>query len=320
MNCLQRLPIVLKTYISTFLSYDEKKASYRILECKRPERSCIPLDEIEHLYEVAISNLKGGFGIYIKLLYDNPPNYYLPLKSIAPDDWFIRLPQDIEEVVEHLSPSNIIRICMLKQYLNNLSGRHIHSSKVWLQCPHCRKYSSMDLILYGEQMIVDLHVIKSCVYRYWKTVCFCDCIIKPGITYLEEDGKGKPLKCGRGAVAEGRTGPVQDDRNFIVAQYEIHYEGCGSETKLGHLQNNWPEEGLYEDWDPIVKKVLTLNGYDNDKYYASEGEDPDERELRYLREEYGGEKQGKYTTDTEEEESDDDGEPILLSNGHYELP
>lgn len=115
----------MKVYIFTYLSYDDKKASYKTLKCKRPERPCIHIDDIEQIYDEVMLNVDIYPMPALDQVYQSYRKYcsITLLKEIALEDWYIRLPEKMEEVEEWLSASNIIKLAMLKQYINHLSGR-----------------------------------------------------------------------------------------------------------------------------------------------------------------------------------------------------
>lgn len=279
MSRLQRLPTVLKTHISTFLSYHDKKVSYRTLECKRPERPVIRIDVIPEIY--------NSFLIEDKSIPAHPS-----LRGILLEDWF--LPIINKSVIDTMLPANVIQLCILKAFVNNMFGR---DGKVYMQCPQCRMYCPMDLILFYGKLILDLYYVDCLIkkedddYDHTQNVYYCDCMTQqyPPNTVGKDDAKGN------GHHKE----PNQEFMNVIKVQY-----GLCSRTGYTETQNLYQQrDARYTDYDIILKIVLQLYGYQptrNDLSGTITDEDSDEEELA--------------------DEESDGGFPSALPDGRYELP
>lgn len=187
MNRLERLPKDIKRFISKFLDYDDKKSSYRLLEDKRPIRPCMELSEVKGFYSVVRDNL------------DCHPTLNA-IKNYRRENWFVRIIKEIK----YMSPSLLIRLVLLKKYLNLKDGRAHDSTGVWLQCPECMKYNNIELIERDGQFLLDIHCLE--IKKQPSIAIYCDCVLDNIHSKISEGNK-----------------KMQIDHNCITTQYSIHH-------------------------------------------------------------------------------------------------
>lgn len=233
MTHLNILYPVLKAHIYSFLSYDDKRSVYRMLECKRPTRPVIRIDDIPNLYNA-----------FLREDIILAPS----IRDILNENWF--LPIIDKGATDMMLPCNVIQLCILKEFLNRHSDR---DEKVYMQCPRCRMYNQMNLILFNGKLILDVYSVNG-IYKQdyiHGTVYFCDCAVQqyPPEIVFKDDEKGN------GDHRES----TQQYSNVIMNQYKVLPKERQTEVTL--YQKRVIRFDYYKFYDHILKAVLQLYGY-----------------------------------------------------------